>query len=117
MRSPAVVRHGRVFGQFFYGWVIVGVLALLLSATSGARFAFGVFLKPLADGYGWDRSAVALAVTINLVLAGLLNPFAGWAVDRFGARWVGMLGAAVLGIVLGGLAFSTELWQLYVLYG
>ena len=101
----------------FYGWVVVAVVAVLLAASSGTRFAFGVFLKPVAEANGWERAALSLAITINLVLGGLLQPLAGWAVDRVGARAVGALGTVLLGMSFVGLAAASELWQYYLLYG
>jgi MFS family permease len=101
----------------FYGWVVVGVVAFLLAASSGARFSFGVFLKPVAEAYGWERGALSLAITINLVLGGLLQPFAGWIVDRVGGRLIGSAGVALLGLSFVGLSRATELWQFYLLYG
>lgn len=102
---------------FFYGWVIVGSVALLLAASSGARFAFGVFLKPVSEAHDWGREALSLAITINLVLGGLLQPAAGLLVDRLGARLVGAGGMALLGLSFLGLAMAGDLWQVYLLYG
>ncbi len=48
--------------------------------------------------------------------AGLGGPLAGWAVDRWGGRWVIAAGAAVLAICLVLLSGMSELWQLYALY-
>ena len=101
----------------FYGWVVVGVVAVVLATSSGARFAFGVFLRPIAEAHGWERAALSLAITINLVLGGLLQPLAGWLVDRVGARLVGALGIALLGLAFVGLAGANELWQVDLLYG
>jgi MFS family permease len=101
----------------FYGWVVVAAVAIVLAASSGARFAFGVFLKPVSEAHDWDRASLSLAITISLVLGGLLQPGAGAIVDRFGARRVGSFGIALIGLSFAGLAFATELWQVYLLYG
>src|SRR5262245_52065582 len=101
----------------FYGWVVVAAIAVVLAASSGARFAFGVFLKPVSEAHDWDRASLSLAITISLVLGGLLQPGAGAIVDRFGARRVGSFGIALIGLSFAGLAFATELWQVYLLYG
>jgi MFS family permease len=103
--------------RLFYGWVIVLAVALLLAASSGARFAFGVFLKPVAETYDWNRADLSFAISINMVLGGLLQPVAGLLVDRIGARIVGAVGMTLLGLSFVGLAFATELWQFYLLYG
>lgn len=103
--------------RVFYGWVIVAAVAFILAASSGARFSFGVFLKPIADAHGWDRASLSFAITMSMVLGGLLQPLAGLAVDRVGARIVGTFGMALIGLSFAGLSFATELWQIYLLYG
>lgn len=103
--------------RLFYGWVIVATVAVTLAASSGARFAFGVFLKPVAESRAWDRAALSLAIAISMVLGGLLQPLAGTVVDRLGARIVGATGMALIGVSFAGLAFATDLWQVYLLYG
>lgn len=96
-----------------YAWVVAGITFFTLLASSGVRFTFGVFLKPLQQEFGWDRAAVSLAV----VSYGLMQPVIGGLVDRFGARAV--LLASVIVIGLGAVATATvnSLWQLYLYYG
>lgn len=106
-----------VAARVYYGWVIVAICAVTLAATSGARFSFGVFLKPIADANDWDRASLSFAITLNLILGGLLQPLAGAIVDRYGARLIGTLGALVLGIGFLGLSVADQLWQYYLLYG
>jgi MFS family permease len=104
-------------GGVFYGWIVVAAVAFILAVSSGARFAFGVFLKPISDAHDWDRGALSFAITISMVLGGLLQPAAGWVVDRVGARVVGTFGMALIGLSFAGMAAATELWQVYLLYG
>lgn len=103
--------------RFFYGWVVLGALALILASTTGARFAFGAFLKPVAEEFGWDRAALSLAITIHLIVAGVLQPFTGAVIDRVGSRLAGVIGSALLGVALLGLAQSTSLVAIYLWYG
>jgi MFS family permease len=104
-------------GGIFYGWIVVAAVAIVLAASSGARFAFGVFLKPIAEAHDWDRASLSFAITITMVLGGLLQPFAGLVVDRVGARRVGTFGIGLIGLSFAGLAGASELWQIYLLYG
>src|SRR5437868_1103938 len=103
--------------RVFYGWVIVAAVAFILATSSGARFAFGVFLKPVSDAHDWDRASLSFAITLTMVLGGLLQPVAGLVVDRIGARVMGTFGMLLIGLSFAGLAYATELWQVYLLYG
>src|SRR5204862_2980489 len=101
----------------FYGWVVVAAVAFVLAASSGARFAFGVFLKPVSEAHDWDRASLSLAITISMILGGLLQPIAGAVVDRVGARRVGTFGIPLAGLSFAGLGGATALCQSDLLYG
>ena len=101
----------------FYGWIVVGAgTASAFSAVVFFNPILGVFVSELHAEFGWTRAELALAITIGSVAAGLGGPLAGWAVDRWGGRWVIAAGAAVLAVCLLLLSAMSELWQLYVLY-
>jgi MFS family permease len=97
------------------GIVIVSFCTLLLSG--GVNLSFGVFVTPLADEFGWSRSAVSLAAAVNLILYGITQPFFGRLIDLYGPRRVIVTGVALM--AAGNLLMSTtgHLWQLYVFYG
>ncbi len=101
----------------WYGWVVVGTVAAILMATAGARFLFGVVLKPVAEDFGWDRSALTAAVLINMVVLSLCQPLLGWVIDRIGPRKVLVTGAVLVGLVLIPLSVVSRLWQVYLFYG
>ena len=104
-------------GRFFYGWVIVGVTALTLLVSAGVRSAPGVFLTSLQADMGWSLVAVSFAVSIGLLLFGLVGPLTGWLVDRFGPRLVMLGGVALIGASMVVSARMTALWQLNLFWG
>ena len=96
---------------------VLAVCFLVLFFNSGARFAIGLLLHPMAQDLTWSRSTLSLCVTVFMVLSALALPFVGRAVDRFGARAV--LGVAVLASSLGlaGMGLIERPWQALLLYG
>jgi predicted MFS family arabinose efflux permease len=74
-------------------------------------------MLPLEDEFGWSRVELSLAVTVNLLLYGLMAPFAAALMARFGLRTV--TSAALLLVTLGaGLSiFATEPWMLILTWG
>lgn len=98
----------------YRGWHVIGVSALSIGAVLGtAQFAFGLFILPLEEEFGWSRTQVNVSLSIGVV-SGLLSPFIGNLMDRIGARWT-MAGS----ITLVAIAFllrsvMTELWQFYL---
>jgi MFS family permease len=101
----------------FYGWVVVGTITTMLMATNGARSLFGVVLKPLSEEFGWDRSTISAAVSINMIVLSVIQPFGGWLTDRIGPKRVMVGGTTLIALTLVPLSFANELWQFYVVYG
>lgn len=100
-----------------YPWVLVATLFLLVFLFWGGYSSFGVFLGPLSKEFGWSRGLVSTALTINLMVGGVLGLGIGTLTDRYGPRAL-MTGAA-LALVLGFLLMSwtSHLWQLYLSIG
>ena len=57
-------------------------------ATAGFRSAPSVLIVPLEEAFGWSRSDISLAVAINVLLFGLVSPFAAALMEKFGIRKV-----------------------------
>jgi MFS family permease len=87
----------------FYGWYIVAAGAILCAFTGGITFyALTALVNPIVETFGWSYAVISLAMTLRGVEMGLLNPVAGFLVDRWPARkmiFSGML-CTGLGLVL-----------------
>ncbi len=101
----------------FYGWWIVIAGSISQGYTSGAFWqGFGAFFDPIVEQFGWGRATTSAAVSLQRTESGMISPFVGWFIDKFGPRPV-MLG----GIVLTGLGFIMlsriqSLWQFYLAF-
>ena len=100
-----------------YAWVVVGVLAITLTIASGARFLFGVVLKPISEEFGWNRAQLTGAVMVAMIVLSLCQPVVGILVDRVGPRKILVGGLALLAMALVPFSYVTNLWQVYLLYG
>ena len=114
MNDAGSARRGRQ--GIYQGWYVVATVTTMLAVTSGARFLFGVVLKPLSDEYGWSREALASAVTINVILLTLLQPLVGVAVDRWGSRRILLLGTIGTALLSVPITLANQLWQIYLFY-
>ncbi len=100
-----------------YAWVVAGVTMLVLAVSAGMRAAPGVLLLPLQREFGWSAGSISFAFGINLLLYGLIGPFAVAVMDRWGVRRA-VLVSLVLIVTGAGLApFMGAVWQLAVLWG
>jgi len=103
--------------KVYWGWIMLFSIALMTFASSGSRFSFGVFLIPMSEDLHWGRDQLALAASLNLVLAGLLRAVVGFAVDRLGSKAVVISGVFMCGCALLLSSIAKELWQFYLAYG
>ena len=95
--------------RLHYAWVVAGVTFLALLASAGINATRAVLVLPLEREFGWDRAAISLALSINLLLFGLCGPFAGALMTRFGVRRVMLVALSTLAVAVVTIfaAFST----------
>src|SRR5215831_19347907 len=117
MRTPASADNSPHANRLHYAWVVLAATSLVLLASGGVRAAIGVFIKPLEAEFGWSRTALSSAVAVSIALYGLAGPVVGRLADRWGPRWVLVIGVALVGIgtMLG--AGVTRFWQFFVAVG
>ena len=99
------------------GWIAAIVTFFTLMATAGFRSAPSVLIVPLEDAFGWSRSQIAAAVSINVLLFGLVAPFAAALMERFTVRKVVMFALTVVAISSSSTIFMTQPWHLWALWG
>ena len=86
-------------------------------ATAGFRSAPSVLIVPLEDAFGWSRSDISLAVAINILLFGLVSPFAAALMEKFGIRKVVMLALTTVSFGAFLTIFIQAPWQLIATWG
>ena len=99
------------------GWIAVTVTFFTLMASAGYRSAPSVLIVPLEEAFGWSRSQISLAVSINVLLFGLVAPFAAALMERFTVRKVVMSALALVSLSATSTIFMTQPWHLWALWG
>ena len=110
------VYSGDVF-YWHYAWMIVTIIALMQMVGSSIRMAFGVFIYPLSEEFGWSQGSITLAYALSSIVTAMVSPLAGSLGDRFGARKSMMLGCTmfICGMLLIGIV--NQIWQFYLTFG
>ncbi len=73
--------------RIYYGWWVVAAASGMSFANAATAISIlTVFVVPMSQEFGWNRTEVAGATSLGAVLGAGLAPFTGRAVDRFGAR-------------------------------
>jgi sugar phosphate permease len=100
-----------------YGWIMVGVTFLTALISAGAVGAPGVFIVPLQKEFGWTTAEISSALSIRLVLFGVMAPFAAAVLNRFGLRNVTLSALLTVATALVISLAMTKVWQLMLLWG
>lgn len=98
-------------------WFVAAASLLALVAAAGFRAAPSALMLPLEGEFGWSRTEIGAAITVNLLLYGLTAPFAAALMQRFGLRRV--VATALLFVALGAATsiFATAPWMLVLTWG
>jgi MFS family permease len=101
--------------RFFYGWYIVAVGILVhIAGTFSFSSTLSIFLKPITEELGVSRGAFSLIRTAEIGVAALLVPLLGPVVDRYGGRWLLVIGVLMEGAGLLLSSLVQEFWQFVV---
>src|SRR5438552_981653 len=103
--------------KLHYGWIIVAVTFTALLVSAGIRAAPGVLIVPLENEFHWSRATISFAVGVNILLTGLVGPFAAAAMDRFGVRRTMALALALTAVGVALTPMMRQSWQLVLLWG
>ncbi len=88
-----------------YPWFIAAFAGIALMVSNGQTISgLSVFDVAFIDEFGWSRGEIKFRDMVTLLLAGLVAPFAGVLIDRYGVRRCMLVGWLVL--VAGNLAYS-----------
>jgi sugar phosphate permease len=104
-------------GRMHRAWLVAGVTFLILLVSAAFRSSMGVMLVPFEDEFGWSRSAISLAVSVNLVLYGVTAPFAAALMERFGIRQIATGALLLISAGTGLTVVMNASWQLVLLWG
>jgi predicted MFS family arabinose efflux permease len=103
----------------YEGWrvAIASSVGVFVSFASLLVYTFGIFLKPLAEEFGWSRAAVSTAFGIAAMTVAVCSPPLGYLLDRVSPRRILVPCMAVFGCAFASLALLTpHLWHLYATF-
>jgi predicted MFS family arabinose efflux permease len=89
-------------------WSIVfgSTLALVVCNGPVIAFTFGLFLKPIAQEFGWNRGAISAAGGAASLMIAIAVPFVGMLVDRWGARRILLPVIVLSSICVAAISFT-----------
>jgi len=103
--------------KFHYAWVILGVTFVCLLISAATRATPSILIVPLEREFGWSRTTISMAISVNILLYGLIGPFAAGFINRYGPRKVMVTAAILLGLGTLSTIMMKHPWQLFALWG
>jgi MFS family permease len=104
-------------GRLHYAWIVVALMFTVILASVGVRAAPGVLIVPLEQAFGWNAGIISGAISLNILLGGLVGPFGAALILRIGMRGTVLCSLSLLATGAAGAAFATKPWQLYATWG
>ncbi|MSQ32004.1 MAG: MFS transporter [Dehalococcoidia bacterium] len=104
--------------KLFYGWIIVGVLAIVNGVTMAmGTVNFGLFPKPMGDEISAGRSMFGWAQTARQITGAVTSPLIGKLLDRYGSRILLPVAAVVTSASMVAMGFVNSGWQMILIFG
>jgi OFA family oxalate/formate antiporter-like MFS transporter len=94
-------------------WVqlIIGILCMVMVAN--LQYGWTLFVGPIGAKYHWSKAAIQVTFTIFVLLETWLVPIEGYLVDKFGPRWMIVIGGVLCGIAWTINSFADSLGMFY----
>ena len=103
------------FKQPFYGWWIVASGGIVQWYTSAVFWrGFQAFVPHILGTFGWSHGATAAAVSLQRIESGMISPFVGALLDKYGPRKVMAFGVLVTGAGFIFMSQMQTLWHFYI---
>ena len=90
--------------------------AVILALSLGVRHAFGLYLVPMSHEFGWGHNVFSLAIAMQNLIWGAVQPITGAFADKYGSKIVVAVGGALyaLGLLLMAVSSTGLLLNLSV---
>jgi OFA family oxalate/formate antiporter-like MFS transporter len=91
--------------------LVIGIICM--AAVANLQYGWTLFVNPMDAKYHWGRAAIQIAFTIFVLLETWLVPVEGYLVDRFGPRWIVVVGGGLVGLAWAINSIASSLAMLY----
>lgn len=90
--------------------------AFILALSLGVRHGFGLYLVPMSHEFNWSHQVFSLAIAMQNLLWGAVQPFTGALADKYGSKKVVAVGGVLytIGLLLMSVSSNTLLLDLSV---
>jgi OFA family oxalate/formate antiporter-like MFS transporter len=95
-------------------WLQLALGILCMTMIANLQYGWTLFVNPIADKFGWEKSAIQWAFTIFVLTETWLIPFEGYLEDIFGPRPLVLFGGVMVAIAWVMNAYADTLSMFYL---
>src|ERR1043166_10233905 len=95
-------------------WLHLALGILCMAMVANLQYGWTLFVSPIDSKHHWGRASIQVAFTIFVLLETWLVPVEGYLVDRFGPRWIVVVGGILCGIAWAINSVADTLAMLYL---
>lgn len=103
----------RTKSRFASPWTQLAIGIICMASVANLQYGWTLFVNPMDAKYHWGRASIQIAFTIFVLLETWLVPVEGYLVDRFGPRWIVVVGGALCGLAWAINSVASSLAMLY----
>ena len=94
-------------------WIQLIIGVICMAAVANLQYGWTLFVNPIDAKFHWGRAAIQVAFTLFVLLETWLIPIEGYMVDRFGPRYVVIVGGILVAIAWVMNSVASSLPMLY----
>ncbi|WP_375409443.1 oxalate/formate MFS antiporter [uncultured Methylobacterium sp.] len=98
-------------------WTQLLLGLIVMMTISSPQYVWTLFVKPFQTSTGASLAAVQVTFTLVIVLQTFFSPVQGWLIERFSAKLMIAIGAALSGLGWIAASYAESLMALYATYG
>jgi MFS family permease len=106
-----------IAGRVHYAWIVAALMFAVILSIVGIRAAPAVLMVPLEQAFGWSRDTISAAISLNILLFGLIGPFAAALIQTLGLKRTVLLSLSVLCVTMLLTSMISQPWQLFATWG
>ncbi|MEO8564773.1 MAG: oxalate/formate MFS antiporter [Betaproteobacteria bacterium] len=99
--------------MFASPWTQLVIGIICMASVANLQYGWTLFVNPMDAKYHWGRASIQIAFTIFVLLETWLVPVEGYLVDRFGPRWIVVVGGILCGLAWAINSVASSLTMLY----
>jgi MFS transporter, OFA family, oxalate/formate antiporter len=95
-------------------WVQLTIGVICMACVANLQYGWTWFVDPINAKFHWGRAAIQATFTVFVAIETWLIPIEGYLVDRFGPRWVVLVGAILVAAAWALNSVASSLVLLYM---